>query len=653
MLRNEQAGLIVLANARKRVHGGMKFNINATLRWRVLIRRAGLLVLFYLLLPNSAPRAQQGSHPEPKRILLLHHYGWVTPGVVLFDRGFEGVIKLQPPGSIETYRETLETYRLPSDDHTLLVHNYLKQKYAAVKIDTIVVYTDTALDFLLRYRTELFPDVPLVYVVSRRPNPEPPLSTGIWTGPNAKDTLEVGLQLQPNTQQVFLISSGPTNDNQMVELETHEQLQAFESRVKLNYLTNLPLDEVIAKVKSLPERSIVLYQRQTRGVAGQGVAPADAAALVGQAANAPVFVTSDHWIVDGIVGGKVTSQEAMGAEAAQIALRIVNGTSPQKIAVRTAELIPIFNWRQLQRWGISESKLPPGSVVRFKELTFWEQYKWIVAGGLALCVVEGLLITGLLVDRRKLKQTGLDLQNTRNDLAHLARVSAMGEMAASIAHEVNQPLSAIATYGDACVRLLSSEAPDVKRSLEAINHIISDSMRASEVIKRIRALIRKTVPENTPQDLNQIIMEIVAMTEGDIHSKSVVVILNLASDLPVVLGDRVELQQVVLNLILNGAEAMSANRDRARELKISSSQDGAHQIVVSVEDSGVGLNPAQTRSIFEPFVTTKPDGLGLGLAISRTILEAHGGKLWAESNNTSGARFQFTLPPAGASRNGN
>ena len=241
------------------------------------------------------------------------------------------------------------------------------------------------------------------------------------------------------------------------------------------------------------------------------------------------------------------------------------------------------------------------------------------------------------------KRSGEELQKTRNELAHVARLTAMGEMAASIAHEVNQPLAAIATYGDACLLLLNGEPPNVKKSLEAINHIISDSMRASEVIKRIRGLVKKTAHESTPQDLNHIILEMVALTDADMQARSVQLKLHLAPDLPLVLGDRVELQQVMLNLILNSIEAMSAIIDRARELTISSFlKDG--QVVVTVQDSGVGLNSEQARRIFDPFVTTKTQGLGLGLSISRTILQAHGGRLWAEPSEGPGATFQFTLP---------
>jgi C4-dicarboxylate-specific signal transduction histidine kinase len=246
------------------------------------------------------------------------------------------------------------------------------------------------------------------------------------------------------------------------------------------------------------------------------------------------------------------------------------------------------------------------------------------------------------------KRAGEELQKTRNDLAHVARLTAMGEMAASIAHEVNQPLAAIATYGDACVLLLSGESPNVKKSLEAINQIIKDSIRASEVVKRIRALVKKTSHEMSLQDLNQIILEMVAVTDADVLTRSIQLELNLARDLPWVMVDCVELQQVMLNLILNGIEAMSDITDRARELTITSSMNGGGQVVVTVQDTGVGLSAEQAQRIFDPFVTTKPNGLGMGLSITRTILQAHGGRLWAEPNEGPGAMFKFTLPAAGA-----
>ncbi len=359
-----------------------------------------MAIVLVLLSGGMMVQAQPATSAGPMRILLLHHYAREIPGVVLFDQGFDSVLRAAPPGSVELYRETLEAYRFPGEEHAQLMRNYLKHKYAGRKIDVVVTFTDTSLDFFTKYRDELFPNVPLVYVVSRRPQPgtEPPLSTGVWVGPNIKDTLALALQLQPATKQVFVIS-GPRNDNQMMEVEVQDQLREFEGRVKLNYLTNRPLDEVVETVKTLPENSIVLCQRQTRGIGGRSVAPKDAVAMIAQAANAPVYGTFDTWIGEGIVGGRVISHVELGSRAAQMALRIANGAAPSEIPIETAGMVPMFDWRQLKRWRISEDSLPQGSVLRFKERTFWEQYKWRVVSVASLLILQSSLIVFLLANR--------------------------------------------------------------------------------------------------------------------------------------------------------------------------------------------------------------------------------------------------------------
>src|SRR5262245_9039673 len=198
--------------------------------------------------------------PSRKRILLLHHYGRETLAVVRFDQGFDEVIQSAPLGSIEVYRETLESYRFPGERHEQLVRHYLKEKFADRKLDVIVTFADTSRDFAMKYRDELFPGVPIIYLVSKRPGPEASLSTGVWAGPNIKETLEVALQLQPATEQVFVIS-GPLNDNRSVEDEAQEQLKEFATRIRFTYLFDRPLDEVLATVRNLPVHSVILCQR--------------------------------------------------------------------------------------------------------------------------------------------------------------------------------------------------------------------------------------------------------------------------------------------------------------------------------------------------------------------------------------------------------
>ena len=244
------------------------------------------------------------------------------------------------------------------------------------------------------------------------------------------------------------------------------------------------------------------------------------------------------------------------------------------------------------------------------------------------------------------KQTQDALRAAQAELTHVTRMTTMGELVASIAHEVNQPLGAIVSNGHACVRLLSREEPDVEKSRQVIERIIGDGMRAGEVIKRIRDLLHKTSPEKVPMNINETIQQVVALVESDVLSSGIKLQTELVEDLPKVVGDRVQLQQVILNLILNGKDAMSGVKIDPRELLITSRQSKSGEVAVAVRDSGAGLDPKNVERMFDPFFTTKPEGMGLGLSISRTIIEAHGGTLWATQNETAGATIQFTLQPA-------
>ena len=248
-----------------------------------------------------------------------------------------------------------------------------------------------------------------------------------------------------------------------------------------------------------------------------------------------------------------------------------------------------------------------------------------------------------IMDITARKQTEEELRKAQVELAHVTRVMTMGELAASIAHEVNQPLAAIVTNGNACLRWLAGESPNLDEARETARRIIRDGNRAGDVIGRIRTLLRKTGTEKELLDMNQVIREIVALAEGEVRRNGVALRTELAGDLPPILGDRVELEQVVLNLIMNALEAMSAIGDRPRELVIGTQSGEVDQVRVTVQDSGIGLDPQSMGRIFDAFYTTKSQGMGMGLAISRSIIEAHGGRLWAAPNDRVGATFQFTL----------
>ncbi len=247
-------------------------------------------------------------------------------------------------------------------------------------------------------------------------------------------------------------------------------------------------------------------------------------------------------------------------------------------------------------------------------------------------------------DRTKeLRQANESLREREAELTHVTRVMTLGELTASIAHEVNQPLAAIVTNGNACLRWLAGATPNLSEARQAVERIIKDSYRASEVIARIRSLVKKTPPRNDWVDLNEVIVEVLALAQNEARRNRVSLNRQLKEDLPRVRGDRVQLQQVVLNLIMNGLEAIARSKNGARELSVLSEADEANNVTIAVRDSGEGLDAANLEHVFDAFYTTKPHGMGMGLAISRTIIESHGGRIWATANSPKGAVFQFTL----------
>jgi len=247
---------------------------------------------------------------------------------------------------------------------------------------------------------------------------------------------------------------------------------------------------------------------------------------------------------------------------------------------------------------------------------------------------------GQFIERTRAEEK---LHKAQAELAHVTRVMTMGELTTSIAHEVNQPLAAIVTNANACLRWLAGGPPNLDEAREAVGRIVRDGNRAGDVIARIRSLVRKTDTEKALLDINEIVQEVILLAQSEAGRKGVVLRMQLAADTLPVLGDRVQLQQVIINLVMNGVEAMASVADRRRELLIRSAQHGSDHVLVAVQDSGIGINSQNLEKIFNPFYTTKLQGMGMGLAISRSIVDNHGGRLWAVPNEGPGATFQFTL----------
>src|SRR5580704_14585664 len=274
------------------------------------------------------------------------------------------------------------------------------------------------------------------------------------------------------------------------------------------------------------------------------------------------------------------------------------------------------------------------------------EYRWFLIRGLPLHDERGNIVKryGTMTDIEDRKRGEEARRKANADLAHITRVMTMGELAASIAHEINQPLAAVVTNADACMEWLSSEPPNLEEARVAVDCIAQQGTRASDVVRQIRAMFTKGAPERTRVQVNELIREVGGLVQAEASRNQVALQTELAADLPATIGDRVQLQQVIVNLVLNGIEAMSAVTDRPRRLVIRSERQDSDQVLIAVRDSGVGIDAKDFRRIFDAFFTTKAQGMGMGLSICHSIIEAHGGRLWARTNSDHGATLQFTLP---------
>ena len=388
-------------------------SVNSLMRTGLKLVVAMLLLAgLAIVLSPAAARAQRARNA--KGILVLYWYNKDFPANVIFDQSFQATLQSASGGAIEYYPEYFETDRFPGESYELLLRDHLRQKYADRTVDVIVAAGDPPLEFLLKYRKDLFPHTPIVFASAKVPAAEVlaagPGMTGFIILGAYRETLDLALKLHPDTENVFVVSGTLAHDKKYEEL-CRERLKDYDSGVAINYLTDLAPKELAAKVRSLPKRSVVFYiWQQVYDEAGGLLETKDILTLVTASATAPVYGLSSWQVGKGIVGGQVLTLEARGTKAAEIALRIVNGARAQDIAVQMAPLVPMFDWRELKRWGISARSLPPDSVVRFRVPTFWEQYRWYVLTVLGVMLIQSTLIVVLVINRSLRKRAEIEIK---------------------------------------------------------------------------------------------------------------------------------------------------------------------------------------------------------------------------------------------------
>jgi signal transduction histidine kinase len=607
-----------------------------------------LLLLFVLALTTPAVA-------QVRRVVLLYDERTDLPGLAILDARLVQTLTTGWPGGIEVYREAMDLSRFQSDRYPLLLKNYLRAKYEGKKIDVVVAALGPALDFMLEYGPGMFPGASIVFCgIDRRElgtRKLPSNVTGVLLKREFAPTLELSLRLHPGTQRVLLVAGSAEFDRRLVD-QARAEFQATPHQATIEYLIGLPFPDLLDTLAGLPPKTIVLYSTMFADRTGRPFVPHEAVAQIARSANAPVYAFVDQYLGRGIVGGHLYSLDAHGQEAARLTLQLLAGGTPSAIPpVELPASMAMFDWRQLKRWGVDERQLPAGSVVQYRPISPWQRYRTAILAIAGVLLLQSALILLLLVERRvrrraqsALRESEARAAEQRRELAHLGRVALVGELSAALAHEIKQPLAAILTNARAARRILEGDDAD-KTELQAIlEDIAADDRRAEAVIEHVRSLVKKDEARPELLSLNEIVSEVLDLMHTDLIHRRVVVSTRLGSPSPWAAADRVQLQQVLLNLIMNACDAMTETPVGERQLVVTTAMGPDARI--EIRDRGNGIAPNALASVFEPFVTTKRDGLGLGLAICRSIIVAYGGQIWAENNSDRGATFVVSLPPA-------
>jgi len=365
-----------------------------------------------------------------------------------------------------------------------------------------------------------------------------------------------------------------------------------------------------------------------------------------KASPVPIFSQVEEFMGHGVLGGHVWRFETDARRLADIAVRVASGENPRNVPISRPTYTKIVDWQQLTRWNIPESRVPQDATVMFRPQSFFETYRRYVIGGLIIFTAQLTLIVGLLAQRAWRRRAEADARRPREHLAHMTRVSAMGELAASLAHELNQPLTAIRANAQAARRLLIAGGSPPGELRDILQDIVDDNKRAAEVISRMREMVTNRTPERRHVDLNEVVIAVTKMVASDSIIRQVFIDLDLAPDELIVEADRVQLEQVVLNLLLNALDAASMSNRVPHKVVIVTNMSDRNTAHVIVRDNGPGLKAGSEWQVFEPFYTTKGSGMGMGLSIARSIIEAHGGTIWAATDVKQGAEFHVTLPRA-------
>lgn len=608
------------------------------------------ICLISFLLSEVKPVVAQQN--ESKNILILFSMNQGLVAYQLILENFKDVLREEYGKPFKLSVEYLDVGKFPDLSYQQFLFDRINAKYKNTHLDLIVFVGPSIIPLINNYAAQYLKEIPAISIDFKDPFDQNKSysinskTTTILVDVDAKSNFELAFKLFPKNNSVYVISGSAKVDKFLLKIvmsESHE----YEKSKKIIFWQDMPMEVLLEKAVQIPNESIIFIPSFTLDSLGTSYNMAEVIRLISQKTNTPIFVLLDTPFEDGAFGGYVSSMKFTGIKIGKATLKILNGEDPQSVNVEDVALNQyMFDGKALKKWNLVNSDLiPDNSIIINEEIDFIDNYKWILLAGTLFLIFQSLLIVNLVrLNKKQKTMTGqiIETENRYRELVREDRLQRMAELTASLSHELNQPLAAILSSAQAGLRFINSNRSDTQTIKEIFQNIVEDDKRAASVISSVRSMMKLEKREKEKVDLNELIREVIKIFSGEAAKKEIKIEVDLLERPVFISADSIQIQQVVLNFIFNAAHSME-DIESDNKLIVINEILNDNSVTVQVQDYGIGIKEEIKEKIFKPFITTRSKGFGIGLAVSKAIIEAHNGKISAENNPDIGATFSFEL----------
>lgn len=611
------------------------------------------IVFFVLLFLHPL---QTSCQEKVKNVVIFFSYGPNLPAFEKILAGLNNTIRGTTHEPVNIMTEYLDLSRTMNDDYSKFIIQLYDEKLKTLKVDLLITAGPGVNDALLKYGNPALNSLPMINIDLDIPGRTTLHDLGIENGKEIilkfrpELTLRHAMDLFPDHQEIFVISGVSALDSYYTSL-VRKAKNEFEAAHNFQFISNLTMDSTIRFVKTIPQNSIVFVPSYFQDATKVSFSTPEVMEIISKNSQAPVFLSlTDAGFNSrgGGIGGYLFSYINLGKEVGRVAHEVLNGKQMKEITVLDNVFYEhMYDWNELKRWRLTRSKLiPADSLFYNKDISFIELYKWYILAILIFILSQTFLIIYLIRLNKRQKAISAKMQVTERmhrELAHTDRLSKMSILTAALSHELFQPLAAIRFTAQAGKQFIQTDKLDATRASQMFENILEDETRATKLIRSVKSLMKADTTEKEKINLNTLLEETIDIIRADAERDGVTIYVALDVDPVYVLGDKIQLQQVVMNFIRNAINAMHKNDpgNKALEIALRLMKD---EVIVSVRDSGPGLDPSVKENLFKPFISTKKEGFGIGLTLCKSLIEKHNGKIWGENTPEGGAMFAFSLP---------